>query len=211
MNGQTKRKEKLILFYLTKYFYWLLLVLILIFIILFYFLVFQPELSRGATINPFEYNRKLKYLESLRQEDREINKLLSDYQNIQSSDLKLLEAVLPTNVDLPNLIVQLNTLANDNGLSLSSFSFIDSADKDKKESAKSSDTGQSSVAPKVENAPKELRKVDISLSLTGGDYHSLKSFVSETESNLRLLDIVSLNFNPKGGGFSVNLLTYYYQ
>ena len=53
-----------------------------------------------------------------------------------------------------------------------------------------------------------LREVNIALNLSGGDYVALKNFLVDLENNLRLMDVVSLNYSPEAGSNILNIRTY---
>jgi len=108
---------------------------------------------------------------------------------------KQLDFILPDNQDEPNLIVQLETIANNSGIVLSNIAIVE----EKKEEGKTSDYGTANINLKL-----------------SGSYESFKSFLETVENNLRLIDIDSIDFNAqiKEGmvanfDFNVILKTYY--
>ena len=115
-----------------------------------------------------------------------LDQLSSQFSSL-SSDLEKVELSIPKKEDTPKLLVELPTLASQNGLVVSEIGFGDPTKRE----------GYSSIP--------------IRLSAKGS-YLNLKSFLKAVEQNLRLLDVVSIGFGEdKGGqydfGFSIN--TYY--
>lgn len=111
--------------------------------------------------------------------------------------------VLPLEKDIPNLIVQFEALATENGLVLEKIDFIEKTIK------KAADS-----TPQA-GPQKEYKSLEVSLSLSGS-YESLKSFLEALEYNIRLADIKSINFSSEKGleggsifTFGINLEVYY--
>lgn len=48
-----------------------------------------------------------------------------------------------------------------------------------------------------------------SIAITGANYEIFKRFLGELENNLRMIDVISLNFTPDGGA-SFEIQTYYH-
>lgn len=124
------------------------------------------------------------YLEDLRQLDLRLKKL--DQEKIAKfSD------ILPAEPDLPGLFVQLQAIAEASGLGVGSISFTEPA---------------GATAP----AAGQVASLDVSLAVSAGDYGLLKRYLTNLEENLRLLDVVSVNFGAEAEGpYAVQLRTYY--
>lgn len=98
--------------------------------------------------------------------------------------------VLPSLADIPNLIVQFEALASENGLILGNLGFgkIEATKK-------TSQVIWSTVTGEEETTSQDgYENLEISLSLTGS-YQSFKSFLRALEYNIRLMDIKSINFS----------------
>jgi len=205
MKSPIQKEKRFILFYLTKYFYWLLVLLILIILLLFYIFIFQPQLSKGLTLRSFALRDNIQYLEVLEKQKSEVEKLLTDYQNLQRTSSTLMEDILPLEQEIPNLILQLDALTRQSGLILSSFSLSEPVSRGTEVQS------EDSMVEGEKEATGSLARLNISLILKGGDYQALKRLVTAIESNLRLFDIISLTFNPASDSFNLSLRTYYYQ
>jgi len=103
--------------------------------------------------------------------------------------------VLPDERDLPSVFVQLEALAYKHNLFLST---VDIAAE------------QSTGEEKRKKDKVELHKLVINLSLSGGDYFTLKNFLNDVENNLRLLDIRSIVYSPEGNTYNISMNTYYF-
>ncbi len=123
-----------------------------------------------------------------------VEKLAEKYKGNEDV-FKQLNFILPNDEDVPNLIVQLEALANGSGIILSDITFA-----------------------KEEETEKELldyKTISVDLRLSGS-YESFKNFLATVENNMRLTDVDSINFQAKTDGgssapfdFDVILKTYY--
>lgn len=115
---------------------------------------------------------------------------------------------LPTEDNVPDLLVQLEALASQNGLVLNSVNFSQVQLYQKTDSA-----APSATVPTEQAAP-IINKTMVNLQL-GGDFSALKNFLKSSENSLRLMDVSSLNFqnaSTEGGGastFSIGLVVYH--
>lgn len=123
---------------------------------------------------------------------------LSQLYEENQENLEKANYILPSGQDLPNLIVQLEALAFGGGLILEQIAFSEIEDPQSADQTK----------------PKDHRVLTISLRLIG-DYPSFENFLKTLEENMRLMDIVSINFSTQLGegfqflNFDLNIKTYY--
>lgn len=90
----------------------------------------------------------------------------------QSKELEKLDKILPDNPEIPELMIQLETMASQNNLILKSINFTESQDE---------------ITAQI---------------VLAGSYNVLKNYLKALENNLRLMDVVSLNFQaPKESSF----------
>lgn len=112
--------------------------------------------------------------------------LISKYNSIPKADLDNLTTLLPDNVNNIRLIIQVDSLATKNGLSVLqnvTYTTHDSTTDDPKASAKAA----------AARPPYEPFTISFE---TIGTYKNFLSFVSDIEKNLRLLDIQQVDFTP---------------
>ena len=128
------------------------------------------------------------------------SELITTYNSISKSDLDSIKTLLPDSVDNIRLIIQINSLANKNGLSV--LRNVDyKSDQDK--------SAGTAVTPEAAKRP--YGEFTVSFQ-TNGQYKNFLAFLSDLEQNLRLVDIVSVEFNtteaPTGGNTLSSFLTY---
>lgn len=144
---------------------------------------------------------------------RIVEKLMEKYNDNQKV-LQKLDSILPNNQDIPNLLVQIEALANDGGVVLKDV--VITASSEDKTTSKAQEIRTGDVSQ--EKIPTDYKSININLKLTTS-YESFKNFLKTIENNLRLVDIDSISFssqakdNTKEGGntfdFDIMLKTYY--
>jgi len=114
--------------------------------------------------------------------------------------------ILPSSEEVPNLIVQLEALAFEQGLVLGKVDL-------------ETPTGQGITLEGEQKPVQDYEIMNVNMELTG-TYEGLKSFLKAAEENIRLMDIKSISFKagqeaeegaegPQIFDFSVILNTYY--
>ena len=204
MEPDKKKKIKFNLF--LNRFSWLGHVLIFLIVISagVYFLV-VPEINKARQITKEFLPTKAKELELLDQYDAKIvalENLSAQAESQNSRSMELLKQVLPSTSNVPELIAQLEALTKKSGFFMGNLSISESIASPTKKAT----TG------KNQTVDSNLRSINISLSLTGGEYASFKALLDNIEKNVRLLDINSISFSVNegvAGGYLLNLKTYY--
>lgn len=127
------------------------------------------------------------------------DKLAARYNSFDPEDLKRLEKMLPKNVDNVRLIIDIDTLAAQYGMRLTSIS-----------------VGETSVGTKVGEklGPSGTvhQSVDIGFSTTS-TYQNFRKFMRALETSLRIVDVKNLTFSSTSDGpdyvFQLSLSTYW--
>lgn len=130
----------------------------------------------AALVSAQEYNKK-----------KEV--LAQQYNDMDPTSLKRLNALLPDSVDNVGLILSLNALADSSGLVLSNV------DVSAGTSADSSGSLSANTSP--------VNSIDLSLAATGS-YGSFQKFLDGVERSQRLLDVRNINVT----GSNTNQYTY---
>lgn len=107
-----------------------------------------------------------------------------------------LELVLPSTPDIPNLVVQTDTLASHSGLQLQSLSITERA------------TPAAGAKAAVFSLPNGVRSMQVSINLTGVTYVKLKAFLQAMQSAWRVVALEDLNFG-RANTVALKLVTYY--
>lgn len=200
-----KQSEYKVNIFLVHYFKWLVLGAVVIIWAGSFFLVIQPKYKRiNVDIKMVGEDKKME----LAEKERELNKLIGleeAYKEVEKENINKIKMMLSDEGKENNLMSQLESLVSKNGLLLSSLQI----EKAAAESARSAGGGESGKAES--GLLREIGKVRIKMDLVGTDYVGLKNIIAALENNIRLIDIVKLNFFPEEGKTSLEAVAYYFK
>lgn len=134
-----------------------------------------------------------------------VKELTRAYEN-NKENIDKIDLILPTKEDIPNLMVQVESLVFEQGLILDKLEV--NAPTEGTETINAED-----VRVKGETSVAKYETLTIVLGFTG-DYSALKNFLKATEENMRLIDIDSVSVFPESESmgifkFDLTLKTYY--
>lgn len=144
-------------------------------------------------------------------------KVLDSYNAISDEDRERLDKMIPNTVDNIRLIIDLNGIANDRGLSLRNVKAV-AASTVKQSSSSGGVTSQPAIAGGGAAAPRSttiptptLDTVAVSFSVTAS-YQQFIDLLRDLEGNLRIMDVSRLTVSAGQNGlydFGVDLKTYW--
>lgn len=191
-DKKIKQQRLALIKFLIRYSKISYLLVVVVIIILGYYFIIAPkyeEVSLGGQYSietlTLERDQKIGYAADLRRINR-------NYREINSEEVKKLDQVLPEEKDIPGLFVQFQALAAKHDFQLLSINI-------------SEDSFRGANLDKSQ----KIKRLNISLNLTGGDYSEFKEFLESIELNLRIFDINATYFTPGSDSYSLNLFTYY--
>jgi len=142
-----------------------------------------------------EINTKQEILNEKQKLVFDIEKLVSQYEDIKGRVNKVFYA-LPTEAEIPNILVQLEALASENGIIFESVNFGEiQENKQNKITFK-----ETALSPEEQNDLENLETVNniksifVDVKLTGS-YENFKKYLKGLENNIRIVDVVSVNFS----------------
>ena len=163
------------------------LTLVAVLLALGYAFVFRAQLAdirnadRVAALND-EHQAKQDYLKKL-------DELNGQYASFDPEDVDRLRQMIPKEEDVPGLLAMLETSAAASDVQLTAVNF---------------GAGDTTGLPGVQG----LSAVNVTISISHGDYGRFKLFLDALQSNLRLFDVRSANVNPAGASYSLTIRTY---
>lgn len=163
--------------------------LILIFVFVF------PLFSSAREIYS-DLNQKRQEIEKLKELSGKIGKIEQDYDSISEAVEKVLLA-LPEEKDLPQLLVQFEKIAVNNGLLLESIEFGEISKKEESDFIRSIEDYET-----LNQSKKMLSTFPNSSVLLKvvGSYSAFKNYISALEKNVRSMDIYSIQFSFSESG-----------
>lgn len=151
------------------------------------------------------YNSSLQNSNTLKAEKE---KLTSKYNSIKPEDLDRLQKMLPDGVDNVRLILEIGKIARPYGMVLRDIKYDSSTKNDTTSSAKNVDNvdnDTNKANPNLQKAGNPNYGVWNLEFSTQGSYANFLSFLKDLESNLRIVDISSIDFtveSPNAGSRS---------
>ena len=143
----------------------------------------------------------------------DIKKLISQYEDVKGKVNKVFY-VLPNEAEIPNILVQLEALASENGIIFESINF---GEIQQSEQEKITFKEETSLSPEEQGKEQENSKVvdrrksiSVDVKLIGS-YENFKNYLKSLENNIRIMDIISINFSGISGeekGENLNNFSY---
>lgn len=203
---------------LAKHLRWFAVLSVILLLAVSYLTVLRPKLDSIRTVGLFSLQRSRDKLDIEQQLLQDTQDLVVQYRQLNADDATKLKAVLPSDVDIPSLFVQVEAIALTSGLRLTNVSFTDlgetraSQGTAAKQEAAASSGATNTVRTNTRNL--SVKQANVTFTVSGGrGYGSLKEFLTNIESSIRLLNVQSLAYAPeKSGdaeGYLIVATTYY--
>ncbi len=132
-----------------------------------------------------------KHLETAQNRLRGLQASQGILQNVSASDRTTLSSLLPVGREIPDLIVELNAIAQDSGLTLGTLEITDF------------------IAGPGETLPPAGKALTVAMDWRGGDEKTYRRLIGVVERNARVLDINSIRFAAGVPSLLMNATTYY--
>lgn len=126
--------------------------------------------------------------DALRENVKQLQAARTAFGKLDKDFEEKLMLALPPDPDAAGIMVTLDGLAKNSGMQLTS---IDIALQ------KNPVVGVPGALP-----------VEIGISVAGGDYQRLKSFLSAIERTLRIMDVTGVAFSPRGASYALSIRSY---
>lgn len=202
----------------TTTYSWLVLLIVIVGVVAFVLGICVPKWG-NIKVSKETREKALLRLEQKKNTLKMIERVKEEY-DANLAKVRRLEMALPSEEDIPGLIVQVRDMAIEAGVGVESAVFKEAKEIKEKESRETTSSpmsgaigtssGASSVTPETQALvlPEEsfaLKEVPISISTAGG-YENLKRFLDVLGDNIRLLDISSMSLSQEeGGSFKMDL------
>ncbi len=146
------------------------------------------------------YNEALDNSKAL---DIKKDELTTKKNAIKPDDLAKLQKLLPQSIDNIRLILEIEKIAEPYGMVLKDVKYS-SNDKDTKATGSAAAAPQAAQAPMIGVATAPVSKKDYGIWELGfsttGSYNNFINFTKDLESNLRIVDVSSIQFSSSGTG-----------
>lgn len=122
-----------------------------------------------------------------------VKRLEAQYREIGDTAKKVAQ-IIPAEPDVPNLLAEIPTMALQHGMVLKDLTFSVRGDAEARDSSASGEAGS-------------YQSMDASLVVTG-TYDGLKIFLRALERELRIMDVLTLQFSIPTGDDQLQLFTF---
>lgn len=129
--------------------------------------------------------------ERLTQEQVLFGRLRDELAKISPEVSEKINRLLPKGRDVPRLLVELEALANETGLLLKDIGVSEGKTDD------------------IKQFPNGVKPVDLVITVSAGDYATLKRFLDAVEKNVRLLNVKSFTFSKGLQAYTINVQAFY--
>lgn len=177
-----------------------------------FFLVTQGNIKKIET-NSAEVDHLSSVLDNIKLYKEKHDQLIVEYNSIETNDIDRLEKFLPDNVNNVRLILAVQNVAKDLGISIKNVTYDSNSQK--------ATAGQTSTSQEALNKQtKDYGVFDMNFTITGR-YPEFVTFLSRIEKSLRIVDVRQIEFSakdPKAGvtptsdevyQFDIDLRTYW--
>lgn len=200
----SKNQNALNLF-LNSYFSIFVLFAVVIVFVLAYFFWLRPKFIQ--TLGAIRANVEMQQQLYEAQQKKLISlKAVSElYKKIDKEDLKKFNGVLSENYVKERLFGELEEIVYTNGF------LIDSIKLSRPDEGEEGERGAAEETVTLQKLSPRIGQINVNISISTIDYTGFKNLVKIMENNLRLFDIVKLDFSPSEGMANFTLATYYYK
>ncbi len=191
--GQADQLKQKINNFLIKHFRWIIFAIIIIIFVGGYFIFILPkynQIVRDVQLQADELEKKYSFRQ---QYLTQLIHLKVAYKQISQENKDKIEAMLPSSPKVEDLISEIETISLKNGLTLTNLS-VEPAE---------------AIGEKTGEILNGVANVKITMEIVGTDYYALKNILKTIENNLRLMDIISVNYLVGDKKTSLVLQAYY--
>ncbi|MBT3412462.1 MAG: hypothetical protein HOJ15_03680 [Candidatus Jacksonbacteria bacterium] len=190
----------------------LILLEVAILIVVAYIFLFQQPLQFLRSSEVGDLNQQIQTKETQRQQ------LAAELERVKQQPEDLLLSVLPNDPEVRSLFAQVENVMDSLGFRIESMSVEDEGIKNLQRRGRGISLGTPSVTAQQGGALDSVKKVTISLQVSGSTYKSFKELLRGVERFERITDVHSVQFASRegvdGSGqaqavFSLSLTTYY--
>ncbi len=211
-NEKHKKIRKKLNGFLVDYFYLLVFGLVVFILILGLVFLLKPKYEK--IISNVEVDKTEKQAQLHKQEQRlaKINHLIDLYQKVDPEKKQKVEKILsnPDNYYYEKLFNEMERIANSNNILIESISIAPEEEKEVTSRRKSRNSDEEKSVT-LNDFSSQIKKTEIEVSVVNASYAQFKNFLESVEKNLKLMDVVNINFLPASKTGQFMIYTYHYK
>jgi len=207
VNSRQQKNQNSLYAFLNRYFNGLVAAILLIFLGLVYLIVLGPKFSATQLAISANNDRGKNLYESSLRKLASYKAMDEVYRKIDKVDLQRFNSVLPDNYVAERLFGEIEEIVSQGGWIMGGLRIIN---PEETTNIQAEGEGSAATALFTPTDPK-IGRYNLELTVAALDYRGLKKLLGILENNLRLLDIVSVNYSAADASATFLLNTYYYK
>ncbi|MBU2575938.1 hypothetical protein KKF64_02535 [Patescibacteria group bacterium] len=160
-----------------------------------YVFVLHPQVSRARDLRGNARKSALEDQEKLQNQLDYLVRAQTDRRRISMKEIDNIDLLLPSSPSTPQILTSLEAIAKSSNADIESIDLV-ILDPDE-------------LSESDAHLPSGVWVVEIGASISSGSYDDLKSFLSDLEKNIRLMDVVAVVYSPIGKSYNVTIRSYY--
>jgi len=200
-----KQILNIIILGLTRFLKLVVLIIVLAILTLGFLFVLKPAYKNTVNVSDVVTEEKGKEYSDREAYLSKIKGLQAKYEKITASDMKKIESLAPHENAHEKIILLMEKIVSDNGFLLSSINFSAEDQAGSDNGAVIAEEG----APAGQAIASGVKKIKISMDITGTDYVGFKNILNIFENSARLFDIITLSFDGNGRKTKLEGYAYY--
>jgi len=197
------KKASFMMLWFEQYYKMTSIVLCAVALVFSYMFVLGPKVSVIRSVRGARYDKAIEEKAELEEKLAYLVKAQESKRNISQREIENIDSVIPTSPLTPQILTGLEEIAKASNVVIEG---IDLAIPDTSKKAVSSQVQEIKIEPEF---PEGVFTVEIGLSITSGPYDNLKLFLSNLEKNIRLMDVISVNYSQASKNYAITARAYY--
>lgn len=173
-----------------------------------YFLFVGPQFDRVGVGKEFDVASVEAQVDAQQETLDRLKELEGNLQDLSDTEIDLVSRILPSQEMIPELLAQLEVIAQTSGGSLTSVNISD-VDGSENLSTRQQLQRQLSNNAAAAKTKQTLKTLNVQLSITAANYDSFERFLMAVENHTRIMDVQRFNFGVENQFHSVTVHTYY--
>ncbi len=196
-----QRFKNRMLNYFVNYFFFILFVVFIILSLVSFTFILWPKyrnISLSAGQEQLNINNEI---DSKKFELASLEASKKSIDNIAKDDISKLNNIISGKENVSYVIKELNTIADSSGFILTDVKYSKSSGKHGTSAEEKNNKS---------NLPAFIKFFTFNITITGGGYENLKSFLNMTSDSVNIRDVTSIRFDGKNS-YDIELRAYYYE
>ncbi len=213
---KNKKRLKKVNIFLIRYFKVFVFLVVLFMLAVGSLFLLLPKYNEVKFLLKTSKEEQFEFILSREERLEELQSVISSFERISERDRERVKLMIPERQNEEELFTEISSLVRDNNLNLINMG-VSIQERDEEEERRGVDaliaSRESSDEDEEEedydrSLPSGVERIRVEMTVFGTDYGALKSLLNSLETNLTLMDVVSIDFSPRGNSTNLTLDTY---